>query len=110
MTLHTLNKSGNSALVGLCIAALDSHDCLLLIEDGVFIALDIKTNIALLSDLPYSINLYVLSEDLAARGSARIRTIAACDRQKSPRVAGFFLPVAAQPSESDQMLAAHASA
>ncbi len=76
MTLHTLNKSGNSALVGLCIAALDSHDCLLLIEDGVFIALDIKTNIALLSDLPYSINLYVLSEDLAARGiSAKIRSV-----------------------------------
>jgi len=76
MTLHTLNKSGNNALVRLCIAALDSHDCLLLIEDGVFLALDIKSNIALLSDLPNSINLYVLSEDLAARGiSAKIRSV-----------------------------------
>jgi sulfur relay protein TusB/DsrH len=76
MTLHTLNKSGNSELVRLCIAALDSHDCLLLIEDGVFIALDMKNNVALLSDLPQTINLYVLSEDLAARGiSAKIRSV-----------------------------------
>lgn len=76
MTLHTLNKSGNSELVRLCIAALDSHDCLLLIEDGVFLALDIKSNIALLSDVRHTVNLYVLSEDLAARGiSAKIRSV-----------------------------------
>ncbi|MES2624579.1 MAG: sulfurtransferase complex subunit TusB [Pseudomonadota bacterium] len=67
MTLHTLNKHTNN-LVQLCMSALAVSDSLLLFEDGVYAALvnaELQQNFA---TLPASIGLYVLVEDLEARG------------------------------------------
>ncbi|MES2704896.1 MAG: sulfurtransferase complex subunit TusB [Bacteroidota bacterium] len=67
MTLHTLNKH-RSDLVHLCISALGPEDSLLLLEDGVYAALDGTHSPLDPATLPAGIKLYALTEDLAARG------------------------------------------
>jgi tRNA 2-thiouridine synthesizing protein B len=72
-TLHTLNKSAPQAdgLVRLSLSSLREGDALLLIEDGVHMAL---AGTGLLARIPARVRLFVLTEDLAARGiSARIQ-------------------------------------
>jgi tRNA 2-thiouridine synthesizing protein B len=72
MTLHTFNKSPaqGAAMLAQCLLALAPGDSLLFIEDAVYAALAG----GLPDTLPQDVRLYVLSEDLAARGiSARIR-------------------------------------
>jgi tRNA 2-thiouridine synthesizing protein B len=66
MTLHTLNKQAKG-VVQLCISALSAADSLLLFEDGVYAALDAE-NAQYFAKLPADIKLYVLTEDLEARG------------------------------------------
>lgn len=71
MILHTFNKSPSHSpdLLQSCLLALLPGDSLLLIEDGVYAALGAIAP----PQLPANVRLYLLSEDLAARGiSARI--------------------------------------
>lgn len=78
MTLHTWNKrSGSASTLAGCLAVLADGDTLLLLEDGVYLALDA----AFLSHFDQGTQagprLCVLSADLAARGiSARISPLA----------------------------------
>lgn len=67
MTLHTLNKQ-SADLLRLCISSLMAEDSLLLYEDGVYAALDNPVHSKQLARLPSGIKLYVLLEDLEARG------------------------------------------
>ena len=74
-SLHIVNKSSlDSNALSSCLAVATPGDCLLLIEDGVYSVLDPDW-------LPTAIEIYVLAEDLQARGlgadsvDARIRSV-----------------------------------
>lgn len=62
-TLHTVNKSafGSEALAS-CLHVARSGDAILLLEDGVYNAVDVPA--------PVGIRIYALQEDLQARGIA----------------------------------------
>src|SRR3990167_4526974 len=75
MTLHTFNKSpdaGETRLLA-CLRLLAPGDSLLLLEDGVYVALQLQAGMQLSNLIPEGVTLHVLAADLAARGiSARI--------------------------------------
>lgn len=63
-TLHTLNTSpSDSATLDHCLSALSDKDVLLLIEDGVYLALPAHRH-----RLPDTIKVHALAVDLEARG------------------------------------------
>lgn len=64
MILHTLNKASLKVLSYDCLSLLSPGDSLLLLEDGVYAALPDAPPLT----LPEGVRLYVLAEDLAARG------------------------------------------
>ncbi|MFC6673089.1 sulfurtransferase complex subunit TusB [Marinobacterium aestuariivivens] len=64
MTLHTLNRAAsNQALIDDCLAALVDGDALLLLEDGVYCALEARP-----LPLPTGVRCYALAADVSARG------------------------------------------
>jgi tRNA 2-thiouridine synthesizing protein B len=66
MILNTFNKNDiRSTSLLCCLATMSAGDALLLLEDGVYAAL---AHTGLLSAIPAGVTLYVLQEDLAARG------------------------------------------
>jgi tRNA 2-thiouridine synthesizing protein B len=74
--LHTVNKSpfGNSALMG-ALGHAAAGDAVLLIEDGVYGALNGTAASKAVADKAAQGKLYVLSSDLAGRGLANARLI-----------------------------------
>lgn len=75
MTLHTYNKSldAGEARLQTCLRMLASGDSLLLLEDGVYVALQLREGTQLHDMIPPDVRLYALAPDLAARGiSAKI--------------------------------------
>lgn len=74
MTLHTWNKTSATApQIAACLAILAEGDTLLLLEDGVYLALDAEFVSRFAGDGKLRPRLCALSADLAARGiSARI--------------------------------------
>ncbi len=69
MILNIVNKSPNiSTALTQCLAQLADGDALLFTEDGVLATLDAPSNQEWLALCPRNITLYVLQEDLAARG------------------------------------------
>ena len=64
MVLHTINKTG--AAVTRCLEVLSNNDAILLLEDGVYLAQDN----AVLQNMPETIKIFALSDDLSARGIA----------------------------------------
>ena len=75
MTLHTYNKSqdASEARVLACLRMLVPGDSLLLLEEGVYIALQLHPGMQIRNQIPAGVALYVLDADLAARGiSAKI--------------------------------------
>lgn len=69
MALHTLNRApGDVLCLTRCLNSLDSGDALLLIEDGVYAALNAYQNH--FTSLPAEVRLYALEPDLVARGIA----------------------------------------
>jgi tRNA 2-thiouridine synthesizing protein B len=66
MILHTVNKGG--ACLHRCMDIAADESAILLLEDGVYAALDIPENLKRLHDLPATIRLLALDSDLAARG------------------------------------------
>ena len=69
MILHTVNKSPftDSSLKS-CIRCSTPGQSILLIEDGVYAALNDTETSALIKELDSSVTVYALKEDLAARG------------------------------------------
>lgn len=65
MTLHTINKP---LAFQHCVALVAAGDAILLIEDGVYAAMDYDANRFLLESLPADVSLHALADDLAARG------------------------------------------
>jgi tRNA 2-thiouridine synthesizing protein B len=66
MILNTYNKNDiTSTSLAACLATIGASDALLLLEDGVYAALP---SAGLLTRMPEGVRLYVLQEDLAARG------------------------------------------
>lgn len=63
-TLHTIARSPRSDLLSSCLTLLGKKDAILFIEDGVFYALAPDQ----LAQVPDNIALYILREDIAARG------------------------------------------
>lgn len=78
MTLHTWNKAeSHSVTLTSCLATLGSGDVLLLLEDGVYAALDQDFLLHFAVCRRAGARLCALAEDLAARGiSARISPVA----------------------------------
>lgn len=69
MILNILNKNSRSgSCFEDCLSQLGEGDALLLIEDGVLAALDIAYNQQWLQRCPENVTLYVLRDDLLARG------------------------------------------
>ena len=70
MTLHTYNKSLNAGEARLhnCLRMLSAGDSLLLLEDGVYLALQLQAGMKLRSLIPDGVALYALAPDCAARG------------------------------------------
>jgi len=66
MILHTINKQGPALLRAL--AAVSENDTVLLLEDGVYAALETKEEDDCWSMLPSSVRRFALADDLAARG------------------------------------------
>ncbi len=67
MTLHTLNKSpAESRAMQDCLTGLSAGDAIILIENGVYAALNSYAQ--QFAVLDPSVELYVLSADLEARG------------------------------------------
>ncbi|NQV70223.1 MAG: sulfurtransferase complex subunit TusB [Pseudohongiella sp.] len=62
--LHTISRSPSSALLASCASLLASGDAVLFIEDGIYHCSDNKA----LSAIEALVKLYVLREDLMARG------------------------------------------
>ncbi|MCM5703508.1 sulfurtransferase complex subunit TusB [Larsenimonas salina] len=81
MTLHILNRSAfSSATPDDALRAAVPGDALVLVEDGVYCALDARW----CASLPLDVAVYVLSEDLEARGlgartDARVQTVTVDD-------------------------------
>lgn len=65
MILHTVNKPDCLAR---CLALIAPGDAVLLIEDGVYLAMVTAGNEARWSTMPDSTTCYALADDLAARG------------------------------------------
>lgn len=78
MTLHTWNKaSAQAASLAACLAVMTAGDTLLLLEDGVYLAMDQDFVQRFARGSQASPGLCVLAADLAARGiSARISPVA----------------------------------
>ena len=66
MILHTLNKTGDCLLR--CLSMASQDDAVLLIEDGVYAAIDNSANQFTWTSLPTGMSCYALVDDLAARG------------------------------------------
>ena len=66
MILHTVNKTGES--LSRCLSIASQGDAVLLIEDGVYAAMDNTANRQTWETIPTNMSCYVLVEDLAARG------------------------------------------
>jgi tRNA 2-thiouridine synthesizing protein B len=66
MILHTVNKAGES--LSRCLSMASQDDAILLIEDGVYTAMDNAANRQIWEAIPSSISCYALFEDLAVRG------------------------------------------
>ncbi len=66
MILHTINK--NNETLERCLSLLSEEDAVLLIEDGVYAALDSKKNKTLWNSVAPDIKKYAMVNDLAARG------------------------------------------
>jgi len=66
MILHTINK--NNEALERCLSLLREEDAVLLIEDGVYAALDSEENETVWSNLSPDIKKYAMVNDLAARG------------------------------------------
>lgn len=62
--LHTLSKAPSSGLLQQCLPLLSSGDALLLLEDGVYCAMDAAS----LAGIQQGVSVYALREDLQARG------------------------------------------
>jgi tRNA 2-thiouridine synthesizing protein B len=68
-TLHTVNKSPSSSQVLLCaLRTAMGGDSILLIEDGVYAALQNAHTQTLINGIAPDIQIYALQEDLVARG------------------------------------------
>lgn len=65
--LYTCNKADTHILATL-LPLLNADDALLLLENGVYAALDTAQGQALFAALPATVARHVLTEDLAARG------------------------------------------
>jgi tRNA 2-thiouridine synthesizing protein B len=75
MTLHIINKT-DTTLWQTCLQSLQAGDALLLIEDGVYLAMANNAALQVLNKHQISLTCYVLAEDLALRGiSARITPV-----------------------------------
>lgn len=75
MTLHTYNKSQDASEARLlaCLRLLAPGDSLLLLEEGVYVALQLHAGMPIRAQIAAGVALYVLDTDLAARGiSAKI--------------------------------------
>lgn len=75
MSLHTYNKSLNAGEARLqdCLRMLASGDSLLLLEDGVYVTMQLQPGMPLRERIPAGVALYVLQPDAEARGiSAKI--------------------------------------
>ncbi|MDT8400031.1 MAG: sulfurtransferase complex subunit TusB [Pseudomonadales bacterium] len=69
MILHTVNKSPfRSDTLSSCLRLALPGSAILLLEDGVYGAMDNPQNRKLLAHLSHSHELFVLEEDLTARG------------------------------------------
>jgi tRNA 2-thiouridine synthesizing protein B len=69
-TLHTVNKSPftNTALIS-CLSVCTEKDSILLLEDGVFGAIPgAPSSAQFQSQMARGVNIFALSEDVAARG------------------------------------------
>ncbi len=66
MILHTINK--NNEALERCLSLLSPEDAVLLIEDGVYAALDSKENETVWNSLSPGIKKYAMVNDLAVRG------------------------------------------
>ncbi len=63
-SLHTINKAPSSQLLETCSQTLSDGDAIIFIEDGVY---HVQSS-SLLDGVSKEINLFVLREDLSARG------------------------------------------
>jgi tRNA 2-thiouridine synthesizing protein B len=66
MILHTVNKY--SDCISACMSVADKEDAVLLLEDGVYAALDMDDNRHFWASISTVSRHYVLEADLAARG------------------------------------------
>ncbi|OZG73622.1 hypothetical protein BTA51_07310 [Hahella sp. CCB-MM4] len=73
-TLHIFNQGTlQSALLQRCIETMSHKDALIFIEDGVVWATDSPLTSQLLGKAPQNAGIYVLSEDLGARGLSELK-------------------------------------
>ncbi len=74
--LHTLNRPGyRDVPLRTCLALLRPGDALLLIEDGVYAAVDTPGNRELWHGLPERVACHVLAPDVHARGLSRLQSV-----------------------------------
>lgn len=66
--LHTVNKPATASAIPACLRLIRPGDALLLIEDGVYAAVDNPQNRELWQALPADIRCHVLENDIRARG------------------------------------------
>ena len=66
MILHIINKTKDATLIDQCMRYCSQGDSVLLVEDGVYLAL--TSSPSLPSELSNDITLYALKEDLIVRG------------------------------------------
>lgn len=69
-TLHTVNSSPASSLLASCASVVRQGDGVLFIEDGIYHCV----NAALLKNIPKGVALFVLKEDMLARGVLENKT------------------------------------
>jgi tRNA 2-thiouridine synthesizing protein B len=69
MILNIVNKnSRSSSALQECLAQISRNDCILLIEDGIYSAVDTALNRDWLAQCPTGVAVYALTDDLLARG------------------------------------------
>lgn len=69
MLIHTVNKSHrNTTALERCLTLASPGSAILLIEDGVYSALENKANKAFFATHTGNYKFYILTEDLIARG------------------------------------------
>mgnify|MGYP006168780673 FL=1 len=66
MILHTVNKTGDC--LSRCLSMASQDDAVLLIEDGIYGAIDNSVNQHTWKSLPSGMSCYALVEDLEVRG------------------------------------------